>query len=121
MRYTRQTILGAAVTMVMGGFAVPAYAQSPWSALVGTCASTDNNFFSGTPSVNFPVTRFITPGGSLTFNRFHQGYIAVLCTVDNPRDNITQHGISCTSRIGIRTGCGRSMATAWITRSTLSW
>jgi hypothetical protein len=90
MRYTRQTILGAAVTMAIGGFAAPVHAQSPWSALVGTCASTDNNFFSGTPSVNLPVARFITPGGSLTFNRFHQGYIAVLCTVDNPRDNVTQ-------------------------------
>jgi hypothetical protein len=83
-------MLGAAVTMVMGGFAGPAYAQTPWSALVGTCASTDNNFFSGTPSVNLPVARFITPGGSLTFNRFHQGHIAVLCTVDNPRYAGTQ-------------------------------
>jgi hypothetical protein len=34
--------------------------------------------------------RFITPGGSLTFNGFHQGYIAVLCTVDNPRYHGTQ-------------------------------
>jgi hypothetical protein len=37
-----------------------------------------------------PTARFITPGGSLTFNRFHQGHIAVLCTVDNPRYDGTQ-------------------------------
>ena len=32
-----------------------------------------------------PVARYKTPGGSLTFNGFHDGYIAVVCNVDNPR------------------------------------
>lgn len=90
MRLTRPTILIAAVTVVIGGVARPAHAQQPWSALAGTCAATDNNFFSGAPSADLPVARFISPGGSLTFNRFHQGYIAVLCTVDNPRYKGTQ-------------------------------
>ena len=90
MRITRHTILSAAVTMIISGFAGPAHAQQPWSVVVGTCASTDNNFFSGTPTVNLPIARFITPGGSFTFNSFHQGHIAVLCTVDNPRYSGTQ-------------------------------
>jgi len=32
------------------------------------------------------VARFRVPGGSLAFNGFHDGYIAVICSVDNPRD-----------------------------------
>jgi hypothetical protein len=90
MSLTRHTILLAAMTLVAGGFATPAHAQQPWSAAAGTCASTDNNFFSGVPSASLPVTRFIVPGGSLTFNASHQGYIAVMCAVDNPRYAGTQ-------------------------------
>jgi hypothetical protein len=26
------------------------------------------------------------PGGSIAFNGFHDGYIAAICSVDNPRD-----------------------------------
>lgn len=58
MQLTRHTILSAAVTMAIGGFAGPAHAQQPWSAVVGACASTDNNFFSGTPSANLPLSPF---------------------------------------------------------------
>ena len=71
---------------VVGGLVSPAYAQAPWSALPGSCASTDNNFYSGTPSNDYPVARFRVPGGSIAFNGFHDGYIAVICSVDNPRD-----------------------------------
>jgi hypothetical protein len=90
MSLTRHTMLIAALTLGGAAFAAPAHAQQPWSALAGTCASTDNNFFSGVPSAGLPVTRFIVPGGSLTFNGSHQGYIAVMCTVDNPRYAGTQ-------------------------------
>jgi hypothetical protein len=90
MQLTRNAFLIAAVTMSVSGLARPANAQQPWSSFPGACASTDNNFYSGTPSADYPVARFIVPGGSLTFNRFHQGYIAVLCAVDNPRYNGTQ-------------------------------
>jgi len=40
----------------------------------------------GTPSNDYPVARFRVPGGSIAFNGFHDGYIAVICGVDNPRD-----------------------------------
>jgi hypothetical protein len=74
-----------AVIVVLLGMTRPAAAQQPWSSMPGACASTDNNFFSGTPSADYPVARFIVPGGAFTFNRFHDGYIAVICHVDNPR------------------------------------
>jgi hypothetical protein len=32
------------------------------------------------------VARFRVPGGSIAFNGFHDGYIAVICSVDNPRN-----------------------------------
>lgn len=80
------TMLGVlALVGVVGGLVSPAYAQGPWSALPGSCASTDNNFHNGTPSNDFPVARFRVPGGSIAFNGFHDGYIAVICSVDNPR------------------------------------
>ena len=62
------------------------YAQQPWSSMPAACAGTDNNFYSGTPSRDFPVARFRVPGGAFAFNGFHDGYIAVVCGVDNPRD-----------------------------------
>lgn len=62
-----------------------AHAQSPWSALPGGCGSTDNNFYSGAPNSTYPVARYKTSGGSLSFNGFHDGFIAVNCNVDNPR------------------------------------
>jgi hypothetical protein len=40
----------------------------------------------GTPSNDYPVARFRVPGGSIAFNGFHDGYIAVICSVDNPRN-----------------------------------
>lgn len=80
----------AATSVLVTGTGNPAYAQQPWSSLPGACASTDNNFYSGTPSSSYPVARFIVPGGSLTFSRFHEGHIAVYCTVDNPRYSGTQ-------------------------------
>ena len=78
-----------AVVTIIIGVGRPASAQQPWSAMPGACASTDNNFYSGTPSVDYPVTRFLVPGGAFTFNRFHDGYIAVICHVDNPRISST--------------------------------
>jgi len=66
-----------------------AHAQAPWSALPGGCGSTDNNFYNGVTSSTYPVVRYKTPGGSLTFNGFHDGYIAVNCNVDNPRFTAT--------------------------------
>jgi len=66
-----------------------AHAQAPWSALPGGCGSTDNNFYNGVSSSTYPVVRYKTPGGSLTFNGFHDGYIAVNCNVDNPRFTAT--------------------------------
>jgi hypothetical protein len=65
----------------------PAYAQSPWSALPGSCGSTDNNFHSGPITADYPTARFRTPGGAFAFAGLHYGYIAVTCSVDNPRDN----------------------------------
>jgi hypothetical protein len=32
------------------------------------------------------VARFIVPGGPLSFNASHTGYIAVVCNVNNPAD-----------------------------------
>ena len=93
VRYRRRRVANVTATMlgvlalvgVVGGLVSPAYAQGPWSALPGSCASTDNNFHNGTPSNDFPVARFRVPGGSIAFNGFHDGYIAVICSVDNPR------------------------------------
>jgi hypothetical protein len=82
----------AALTLVGGLLASPAHAQQPWSALPGTCASTDNNFYNGAASSDYPVARFKVPGGAFAFNGFHDGYIAVLCSVDNPRSS----GVSTT-------------------------
>jgi hypothetical protein len=87
MRTIANIISLATMTLFLGGLvSSPAYAQQPWSSLPGSCASTDNNFYSGTPSTDFPVARFIVPGGAFAFNRFHDGFIAVICNVDNPRD-----------------------------------
>jgi hypothetical protein len=73
------------IALTLGVFANSAHAEQAWSALPGGCASTDNNFYNGTASNDYPVARFYTPGASLTFNAFHDGYIAVVCNVDNPR------------------------------------
>jgi hypothetical protein len=94
VRHTRRRVANVTATMlgvlalvgVVGGLVSPAYAQAPWSALPGSCASTDNNFYNGTPSNDYPVARFRVPGGSIAFNGFHDGYIAVICSVDNPRN-----------------------------------
>ena len=94
IRHTRRRVVNVTATMlgvfalvgVVGGLVSAAYAQAPWSALPGSCASTDNNFYNGTPSNDYPVARFRVPGGSIAFNGFHDGYIAVICSVDNPRD-----------------------------------
>lgn len=75
-----------AMTLLLGGLARPAHAQQPWSAVPGGCASTDNNFAFGTTNVDFPVARYRTPGGAVAFNGFHDGVIAFICNVDNPRD-----------------------------------
>ena len=83
MRTSTQIVF--AVFVIIAGGVHPAHAQQPWSVMPGACASTDNNFYSGTPSLDYPVARFITPGGSLTFNQLHDGHIAVLCALDNPR------------------------------------
>jgi hypothetical protein len=90
MRTSASPFLIAAVFAMIGGMNSPALAQQPWSALPGACASTDNNFHSGTPSSSYPVARFIVPGGAFTFSTFHQGHIAVYCAVDNPRYSGTQ-------------------------------
>lgn len=88
MRTAANIVSLATITLFMTGIvSSPAYAQQPWSALPGSCASTDNNFYSGNPSSDFPVARFRVPGGAFAFNGFHDGYIAVVCTVDNPRDS----------------------------------
>lgn len=79
----------AAVALVCGGIVQQVHAQQPWSALPGGCVSTDNNFHIGPSSTDYPVARFRVPGGALTHNGFHDGYIAVICNVDNPRDSST--------------------------------
>ena len=90
MRTASNAIAGAAITLLFAGIVEsPVYAQLPWTAVPGTCASADNNFYSGTPSSDFPVVRFRVPGGAIAFNGFHDGYIAFLCNVDNPRDSGT--------------------------------
>jgi hypothetical protein len=89
MRTLAMIISVAAITLVLGGPVSPAYAQQAWSALPGGCASTDNNFHNGATSSDYPVARFRVPGGALTHNGFHDGYIAVICNVDNPRASST--------------------------------
>jgi hypothetical protein len=86
---TATRIFSVAVTLLVGGMAVPAYAQQPWSSMPAACASTDNNFHNGPASNDYPTARFRVPGGAFAFNRFHDGYIAVVCNVDNPRDSST--------------------------------
>lgn len=78
-----------AISIALLGMITPAAALQDWTTVAAACAGTDNNFFSGTPSADFPVARFITPGGRLTFNAFHTGFIAVHCNVDNPQDQGT--------------------------------
>jgi hypothetical protein len=89
MRTPVSTIAATAITMVIGGMFSPAHAQQPWSTLPGACASTDNNFHNGPSSVDYPAARFRVPGGALAFNGFHDGTIAVICAVDNPRNSST--------------------------------
>jgi hypothetical protein len=76
----------AAVILVTTVLTEPVFALQDWTAVPAACAGTDNNFYSGTPSAAFPVARFIVPGGRLSFNASHTGYIAIVCNVDNPRD-----------------------------------
>ena len=87
MRTTSHLVSAAAATLLFVGFTTSAYAQAPWSSMPAACAGTDNNYYSGTPSNDYPVARFRVPGGTFAFNAFHDGYIAVVCNVDNPRDN----------------------------------
>ena len=119
IRHTRRRVVNVTATMlgvfalvgVVGGLVSAAYAQAPWSALPGSCASTDNNFYNGTPSNDYPVARFRVPGGSIAFNGFHDGYIAVICSVDNPprcTAPCLADGTSCRLRIAI--------LTAWVCR-----
>ena len=89
MRTLARIASATAMTLLVGGHISPAYAQQPWSTLPGACASTDNNFHNGIPSSDYPAARFRVPGGAFAFNGFHDGYIAVVCSVDNPRDNTT--------------------------------
>ena len=89
MKTVARMISAAAMTLVFGALVSPAHAQSAWSALPGGCASTESNFHIGTPSEDFPVARFKVPGGAFTHNAFHDGSIAVVCNVDNPRDSST--------------------------------
>jgi hypothetical protein len=82
----RITTLASITAIALLATASTSFAQQPWSSVPAACASTDNNFHSGTPSADYPVARFRVPGGAFAFNRFHDGYIAVVCNVDNPRD-----------------------------------
>lgn len=75
-----------AVALAIGGLTRPVFALQDWTAVPAGCPGTDNNFYSGAPSAAFPVARFIVPGGRLSFNASHTGYIAIVCNVDNPRD-----------------------------------
>ena len=86
MTTSRPLILAATLLCAGFAFASPVYAQAPWTTVPGACASTDNNFYIGTPSRDLPVVRFRVPGGAFAFNGFHDGHIAVICSVDNPRD-----------------------------------
>jgi hypothetical protein len=76
----------AAFILVSAVLTEPVFALQDWTAVPAACAGTDNNFYSGAPSAAFPVARFIVPGGRLSFNASHTGYIAIVCNVDNPRD-----------------------------------
>ncbi len=68
------------LTAVLLCLSSSALAQN-WGTVVGACAGTDNNYSIKPPSVDYPVARFATPGGTFTFNAFHDGYIAVHCPV----------------------------------------
>jgi hypothetical protein len=83
MKTTDKLIAFAIIILSLSGIENSVNAQD-WSALPGGCAGTDNNFYNGTASNDFPVARFATPGGSLTFNAFHDGIIAVHCNIDAP-------------------------------------
>jgi hypothetical protein len=76
----------AILMLTSAGLVSPAAAQQDWTAAPAGCASTDNNFYSGTPSADFPVVRYITPGARVAFNGLHTGYIAFICNVTNPQD-----------------------------------
>ena len=89
MKVVSNILSVAALSLLITCFAGTANAQAPWSALPGGCASTDNNFHTGTSNSTYPTARFAVPGGSLTHNAFHDGYIAVVCNVDNPRHSPT--------------------------------
>jgi hypothetical protein len=81
------TMIALAIVMLASaGLVRPAAAQQDWTAAPAACASTDNNFYSGTPAADFPVVRYITPGARLAFNGLHTGYLAVHCNVENLRD-----------------------------------
>jgi hypothetical protein len=77
-------IAAATFAIVLGSSMT--HAAQDWTAVPAACPGTDNNFYSGAPSAAFPVPRFIVPGGRLSFNASHTGYIAVVCNVDNPTD-----------------------------------
>jgi hypothetical protein len=127
MRTTTNAIVGVAITLLLGGIVEsPVYAQLPWSAVPGTCASTDNNFYSGTPSSNFPVARFRVPGGAVAFNGFHDGYIAFLCNVDNPRDSGTtarwsQLQVAYRDPDGLQTGHQAYVELVRVNKTTGAW
>ncbi len=79
--------LAALCVLVIPQVAGPAYAQSPWSAVPASCGSTEYNFHFGPITADYPPARFHTPGGAFAFAGPHYGYIAVICSVDNPRDS----------------------------------
>jgi hypothetical protein len=54
MRTFANLISSAVVYLVLGGLVSQAHAQAPWSALPGSCASTDNNFW--TPTAERPLS-----------------------------------------------------------------
>lgn len=85
MKSTVKVVSTLILALSASSFVSAAHAEQDWSALPGGCASTDNNFSNKPASNDFPVARFYVPGASLTFNAFHDGYIAVICNVDNPR------------------------------------
>jgi hypothetical protein len=86
MNHVTTMIALATLLLTSAGLVSPAAAQQDWTASPAACASTDNNFSSGTPSADFPVVRYITPGARVAFNGLHTGYIAFHCNVDNLRD-----------------------------------
>jgi hypothetical protein len=87
MKTFARIVSAATMTLSLGGIVTPAYAQQPWSTMPAACASTDNNFYDGVPNADYPAARFRVPGGAFAFNGFHDGYIAIVCNVDNPRDS----------------------------------